>query len=565
MEVLQRTLTIEDILAYQSVDGIVVPAIDISPADDELAAVITQGYAERDHAAMAFMMGMDRGQLHLIELDSGAVRRVPAPAGHGLASPLYSPDGQYIAVAVGSAEGIGVGVVDRQSLSVTFYMDRQLLVDPLRQPPFQWLNGDTLMCQLLPPGQLSSNLEASCHVRANASQAWARAMGNRLSTASALQIENNAVDGADPVLLGVGDERLTLLAAQDHQLSALEAFIRRPAASTTAEAALSDYYAAERVLWQGRGRVVHSWRGNQGAELRITEGVGPARCLLRFNRHLHDVGTGEVIDLTYSLADGRPGLVRCILPPDYIPGQRRPGVMFVYPRIERSMDSASHRWVQGPDLVYNAHLFAAQGYVVMEPNLPFDEALDGELIDALAKAVVPALDTVEGAGLIDRSRVQLFGQSAGGWAVMALLATTDEFRSGIAMAGVSDVASFDTQPDVRFRYKPIQANPHSIRIGGRMLGIAEKPWQAPQRYLHNSPLYRVQAIQAPLLLMHGDLDYVPISQSEAMFMAMQDEGKPAQFIRYWGEDHVYCSAANIRDAFNRIVHWLGRHAAQQAS
>ncbi|RZA19597.1 MAG: hypothetical protein EOP02_18875 [Proteobacteria bacterium] len=113
----------------------------------------------------------------------------------------------------------------------------------------------------------------------------------------------------------------------------------------------------------------------------------------------------------------------------------------------------------------------------------------------------------------------------------------------------------------RSRYHTAQPNAlHGARIGPTALGIDETPWEAPQRYLHNSPLYRVKAIQAPLLLMHGDLDYVHIGQSEAMFMALKAEGKTAEFVRYWGEDHVYESAGNIRDAFERIVGWLDRHA-----
>jgi dipeptidyl aminopeptidase/acylaminoacyl peptidase len=562
MDAKTRFLNVEDVIALERIDSIFTNAVDVSPGGEELAVVVTRGYAEQSHTAIPFLIGMDLGRLQLVDLASGGARTVLAPNGQGLSTPLYSPDGRHLAVVVANADGLTVGVVDVESLSLSLYTRRQLLIDFQRQPPFQWIDADTLICQLLPDGEIPSCLHATRHVRDNAPAAWNLAMGNDISTASALRIDKENVDGGDSVLFAVRHNELHLLAVQDVHLTAVRAFEKRPKADRIHQDALADYHAAERILWQGKDLTVESWRNNQGSELRVREKDLPPRCLLKFNTHLHDVRTGEVRDVSYLLADARPGSVRCILPPDYEPGQCRPAVMFVYPRLQRTLSSAAHHWVQGPDLVYNAHLFAAQGYVVLEPNLPFDASLDGELIDALSKAVIPALDAVEGAGLIDRSQVQVFGQSAGGWAVMALLATTNEFRSGISMAGICDVASFETQPDVRFRYQPVQPNPHCIRIGASMLGIDELPWQAPQRYLHNSPLYRVQDIQAPLLLMHGDLDYVHISQSEAMFMALNTEGKSVEFVRYWGEDHIYCSAANIRDAFERIVGWLDRRGLE---
>lgn len=562
MDVVIRSLTLEDILALKHLDGIWATAVDLNPAGDQLAVVLNQGLGERHVATVPFLMGMDHGQLQLIDLVNDVAVHVLAPEGKGFASPLYSPDGQRVAVVTACSAGVGVAVVEVASRAVNFYDARQLAVDPQRKWPFQWLDNHTLVCQLLPAGERSENLDATFQVRDTAPAAWARALGNRQSTASPLHITAVTQSSAETVVIEVREEVLVLVAPRPADKTAIQAFEDRPSARWTNESAMAAHFASERLLWQGRGIQVHSWRSNQGSELRITADDQQTRCVLKFNTHLNNVRTGEVMDLGYTLSDGRAQSLRCILPPDHQPGTRRPGVMFVYPRRQRTLARDAHRWVEGPGLVYNAHLFAAQGYVVMEPNLPFDANQEGEYIDVLANAVAPALEAADLAGLIDRGRVHVFGQSAGGWAVMALLATTDFFRSGISMAGISDVAAYDTQPDVRYRYQPTQDSAfHGAGIGARLLGIEQAPWQAPQRYIHNSPLYRVQSINAPLLLMHGDLDYVHMSQSEAMFMAMKAEGKTAQFIRYWGEDHMYCSAANIRDAFERIIDWLEGHAS----
>jgi Tol biopolymer transport system component len=121
MDVTTRALAIEDILALERFDGIFTPAVDLSPCKSQLAAAVIRGCANREHTAIPFLVGMDLGRLHLIDLESGDIRVVPEPSGAGLSCPLWSPDGRHIAVVVASVEGVRVGVVDVQSLEVRLY------------------------------------------------------------------------------------------------------------------------------------------------------------------------------------------------------------------------------------------------------------------------------------------------------------------------------------------------------------------------------------------------------------------------------------------------------------
>jgi len=87
--------------------------------------------------------------------------------------------------------------------------------------------------------------------------------------------------------------------------------------------------------------------------------------------------------------------------------------------------------------------------------------------------------------------------------------------------------------------------------------LSGPPGRFAGEYFHNSPLFHVESIHAPLLMLHGDFDYYPpITQSEAMFHALHRLGKPVQLICYWGEEHIFTSPANIRDASDRIMTWL---------
>jgi dipeptidyl aminopeptidase/acylaminoacyl peptidase len=59
--------------------------------------------------------------------------------------------------------------------------------------------------------------------------------------------------------------------------------------------------------------------------------------------------------------------------------------------------------------------------------------------------------------------------------------------------------------------------------------------------------------------MQGDLDYIGIQQGEEFFSALYRQNRRAEFVRYWGEDHVLNSPANIRDMWQRIYAWLDRY------
>lgn len=84
------------------------------------------------------------------------------------------------------------------------------------------------------------------------------------------------------------------------------------------------------------------------------------------------------------------------------------------------------------------------------------------------------------------------------------------------------------------------------------------PWEQPERYVANSPVFHADRIETPTLIVHGDLDHVGIESAEEMFTALYRLGRPARFVRYWGESHVVQSPGNVRDMWSEVLSWLGR-------
>jgi len=160
-------------------------------------------------------------------------------------------------------------------------------------------------------------------------------------------------------------------------------------------------------------------------------------------------------------------------------------------------------------------------------------------------------------GIADPDRLGLMGHSYGGYGTYALITQTQRFRAAVALAGIADLVSLYGQFDARLRY---DAYPYEFLLIGLaeagQLRMGAPPWQDAERYVRNSPLFAAGDVQTPLLIIQGDMDYVPLQQGEQFFSALYRQGKRARFVRYWGEGHVLQSPANIQDMWQRIFSWF---------
>jgi dipeptidyl aminopeptidase/acylaminoacyl peptidase len=136
------------------------------------------------------------------------------------------------------------------------------------------------------------------------------------------------------------------------------------------------------------------------------------------------------------------------------------------------------------------------------------------------------------------------------------------------MAGITELVSLYGQFDPTARgYGGIEhqksANWGLLEHGQVSMGVP--PWEDLWHYLRNSPLYFVDRVQTPLLMIHGEQDIRgPMTQAEEFFYALYHQGKRAKLLRYWGEDHgLRQSPANVRNVVDEIIAWLDVNLATQ--
>lgn len=318
-------------------------------------------------------------------------------------------------------------------------------------------------------------------------------------------------------------------------------------ARPSADALISDFLPATGAslfaLFSGR-------QSSLWASPRVRE--APRR-VAEANAHLRDVKAPALESIHYQGADVGKLHGWLALPPGFARDRRWPMVVYVYPGTVYS-DSVR------PPLEEPIELLAGRGYVVLLPSMPRSGRSPSDPLATLTEQVMPAIDEAIELGIADPERLGLMGHSAGGYAVYGLVTRTDRFRAAVASAGVTDLVSYYGQFHTRLvRSDSPLDETHSLSWSeSGQLGLGIPFWKDPARYVRNSPIQYVGRVQTPLLMLHGDLDFVPIQQAEEFYTSLARRGKRARLVRYWGEGHViYWSPANFADYWREIFEWFG--------
>jgi dipeptidyl aminopeptidase/acylaminoacyl peptidase len=242
-----------------------------------------------------------------------------------------------------------------------------------------------------------------------------------------------------------------------------------------------------------------------------------------------------------------------LLPSNYESGRRYPMVVYPYPTARRS--ELLNRFGLTGLGVENMQLLATRGFAVLAPDAPIET--QHQLRD-LADVIMPGVDQAIEIGIADSSRIGIVGHSWGGYAVLALLVQTSRFRAAVMRGGEGDMVGSTGRLS-------------STGVAGGLL-IAENwlgglPWAERDRYIENSPMFFLDRVRTPLLIVHGEDDQaVPIILANEVYAGLQRLGRDVEFARYAGEEHFEASwsYANQCDYLRRMVGWFGDHLADGA-
>ena len=258
-------------------------------------------------------------------------------------------------------------------------------------------------------------------------------------------------------------------------------------------------------------------------------------------------GTAELVH--WRSADGIPLQGILYKPEGFDPSRKYPMMVYFY---ERSSDGLHGYHLPAPgSSSINRSFYVSRGYVVFVPDIPYEVGHPGE---SALDAVVPGVLHLVAQGFVDPERVGVQGHSWGGYQIAYMVTRTNLFAAAEAGAPVVNMTSayggirWSTGMSRMFQYEKTQS-----RIGGTL-------WDAQHLFIQNSPLFNVDKIRTPVLMMHNDEDgAVPWYQGIEMFVAMRRLAKPVWLLNYNGEDHGLRKDANRKDFAIRMQQFFDHY------
>jgi dipeptidyl aminopeptidase/acylaminoacyl peptidase len=258
----------------------------------------------------------------------------------------------------------------------------------------------------------------------------------------------------------------------------------------------------------------------------------------------------EVRSITYAAADGLQIPAYLTLPRGRAP-KSLPLIVLPHggPAVR---DTAEFDWW--------SQALADQGYAVLRPNyrgsnlnVHFREAGYGEWGRKMQTDLSDGVRYLAKEGIADPAKVCIVGASYGGYAALAGVTLDPKvYRCAVSVAGVSDLARmlrWETSGGVDGRA--------TTRYWDRFWGVSGASDPALDTI---SPLKHIDAVNVPVLLIHGrDDTVVPFEQSQLMFDALRTSKKDVELVTLNKEDHWLSRSATRVQMLEATVAFLRAH------
>ncbi len=199
------------------------------------------------------------------------------------------------------------------------------------------------------------------------------------------------------------------------------------------------------------------------------------------------------------------------------------------------------------------HLFNEMGYAVYAPNFRgsggygpnFEHSGYGEWGSRMLDDMYEGVQALIEEGRVDPERVCVYGGSYGGYAsAQSLVRFNDFYRCGVIIAGFFDAKTQMSRSDVDDAY-----------FGDNYMAMAMGDSDEKLRAL--SPMYHIDKIKAPMLLLHGEEDdRTPFKGAEEFVDALKKAGKDFDYHWYKKEGHGNRKLENRIDEWQRIEAFL---------
>ena len=230
--------------------------------------------------------------------------------------------------------------------------------------------------------------------------------------------------------------------------------------------------------------------------------------------------------LNYTTLDGKN--LRGVLykPENFNPNLKYPVIITYYEQLSDKLNlyikpEAARDRINIPWLV-------SRGYLVLTTDIHYEKGKPGL---SAVNSIIGAVSYLKNNPWIDSTRIGLQGHSFGAYETNFVVSQTNIFSAAISTSGVSDLVSSYGSLWAGGQSKQVAFENGQYRIGGNL-------WNSRELFIENSPIFFVNNISTPILLINNKNDkHVPVTQGIEFFTALRRLKKKAWMLQYKGEGH----------------------------
>ncbi|HEV8042621.1 MAG TPA: S9 family peptidase [Bryobacteraceae bacterium] len=254
---------------------------------------------------------------------------------------------------------------------------------------------------------------------------------------------------------------------------------------------------------------------------------------------------GATEDFSCKAKDGTEVHGLIVKPPDYEPGRKYPTLLRIHGG-PNGQDSHAFN--------FERQIFAANGYVVVNVNYRGSSGRGEKYQTAIAadwgnKEVIDlqaAMDHVVAIGLADPDRLGVGGWSYGGILTDALIAKDHRFNAATSGAGTAFPLALYGVDQYIMQYEEEIGPPWKVGL---------EPW-----IKLSYPFLHADQINTPTLFLGGEKDFnVPLVGGEQMYEALRSLGVPTQLVVYPGQFHGITRPSYQKDRVERYLAWYAKY------
>jgi len=276
------------------------------------------------------------------------------------------------------------------------------------------------------------------------------------------------------------------------------------------------------------------------------------RLLLDPNRDVAadwELGTMEDWNFTNRLGMEIEGWI--YKPSDFSPDKQWPVIVYYYagvsPRDVR-FSVQYQLWLANGYVVYVLNPLGSAGY-----GQAFADYHAGDWGTEATQDVIEGTEKLLAAHpWMDNTKLGCYGGSYGGFVTLDLLTKSKQFACAIDLYGISNISNYFGGGTWGVWYSDIAAP-------------GQFPWNNPELYVKNSPIYNADKISTPTLILHGGADNnVPWLESDQMFVALKLLGQDVVYARFQGETHnINSKYKNLLEHRQMMLEWFDKYLKGQ--